>query len=666
MSLPLELFDLILSFETLSAGVLRLWQTGDRSIQHRISNGVSTIDLRATTTFSTNRLPKLLPHLRALRELTINREWSGLLGHQHTLSTFRELPPSIQSLRLRWRSSNDLFFPPDDLIARYRSLSDTSSTDTSEWTIKKALPHLETLEFHGIQNWTFHHFECLPSTLTSLEISTEKTNDLSVIPLLPRQLLSVRLLITALPSALDIRQLPPTLTSQRIWWSLKYPQRTGDVAFHSEVVDSFPKTLTEVPRLEHFPAASLARLPPRLVKLALSNSEELIDLPNLASILPDLTDLEVGSCTISTINGLPSGVTQINLTLPNGDQTACHWPKSLNWLGMWRQKETFNPSVVPSWVTTLRVDSLITSTVSLLPKTLTILEFTAIEYTETIDFPPGLKDLSIVLNEENEWLRFAQNSKTAELDGRAGPQLVATDANLNGAKVERCFPFEHIPSGVTLFEMIGKIPASRLKYLPSRLKTIYITDIFEDADFDRHGATEIALMKANFEIGRQEGVREIVSLEELTTASSVALLPRTLTDLSMDCNESFVEANATDWRLAPPALRNLTFRATKGPIASELLSIPHASMIYLTVALREASDEHLKALAEWKLQYSSCTFVDSLPLTARYLPLYMFIGSSDNQFKADHSALQKLRAKHLLDDDPTEFLRLTTWPPPKP
>lgn len=110
-SLPAELVDAILG-QDMSSCVIKLWNCGDRSMQHKISTGITKMTLVDHREHTSNRFPKFITELRSLRELTVDRDGRLMPYYLDIPKHVRCLPSTLTKLTIRVQECTKIIRAP--------------------------------------------------------------------------------------------------------------------------------------------------------------------------------------------------------------------------------------------------------------------------------------------------------------------------------------------------------------------------------------------------------------------------------------------------------------------------------------------------------------------------------------------------------------------------
>lgn len=608
-SLPGSILDQILAFNV-SSGALNLWLCGDVKLQHKLSTHLTTLRLVDERLYSTSRFPSFATNLRVLRELVIDRDDNHLLYHQETFKIVKRLSSTLRTLKLKFNDSFEVLDVQTDLASANTPESDERLSIDTDWTIGSAFPLLETLEIHGAHGWTQRNFDRLPSSLTSLWLESPPL-DPDFNKSLPRQLLHLG--TDRAPQTSPWSHLPPSLLSIT-WRSINSTDSTdwfGDLprsltAMNGQVLD------VQVHTIKDLPSGLTA-----LRDLEIDNFEDLPQV-NFGSSFPHLTALTLdifGSAPPLKIQMLPRTLTELETDIDFASIVDnAQWPSGLTRLTC---SNTPNLTKLPPWLVHFfgpysKLSWVKATSACHLPAGLKSFKCGFSDSLLDAHFPPTLTSLWLMVANEDWltvdldfvdvrltlWQPYQRHQLNAEMiTGDFVRQPFDMSANRHGqfllkSKVLRCAPFEHLPSTLTYLS-VPNIPASKLKFLPKRLLTLKLKQLFEDYDFDPSSTEELEAMQERFEIGRQEGIEEIVDYRQLKHANVLGLLPRTLTMLST-CVDGLPED--LDWRLLPRNLIDLSLDRFI-PLPPKIFGEMRLKRLaYFSISAGIVTDDHIKAL----------------------------------------------------------------------
>lgn len=661
--LPAEIIDRVLLWEACSSPLL-LWLTGNRLLQQKLKH-ISVVSLKNGGKYSLNRFPKFLANLGALRELSIDRDYKALLCYRTAWNTLRQVSggANLRKLELRFQNSYQLLFP-DEAMERISRQSTEDTGLSPAWCLKLAFPMLETLEIVGKTSWSLDEMDLLPPTITSLTLDMPTTTPHHTFAsLLPRNLLHLKAMKYLPTSPEFLCYLPPALTSLEVEWVLRHEEEVveQDKLYYEKVLQRLPKTLTYFqPRLDRFPYSIVHSLPSTLTQLYLYNRyEPPFDL-SLREVFPQLKYFRVSSITTQAILNLPLTIENLQCEIAGSDIEGHMWPKNLRELTLDKLSENTPTRHLPPNLCRFAMGSgfISPSDVSLLSRGLTSLSIQWLEHQENIDFPPHLTSLRLDSQHDVTWVSLDSNQllPAPSSTSNADPEKHAPSARPTAVPHSAWFPLECVPRTVTDLRLTFVLPASKLRFLPPRLKKLILEDIVIDDDFD--ALKEVEAVHRNFEVGRDEGIEELFDWTQLDKASVATLLPRTLKHWELTGNALLAEE--FDWKHMPPTLHSFLLYSEEGLSGDAMRSIPNKHLRTLFTNAKLLTEEDIKALPSTipalTLQLHDAPVT---PAIVSYLPTGVYHIASTALSQAI-SALNSKRDLHSLDDDPTEFIRLMT------
>ena len=688
---PSTVLDAILSLDGMSPCILSLWICGNGALQQKLSSGVTKIKLVDHRDYSFNRLPMLIQNFRILRELTIDRRDLPVLYYWHLRDYVKCLPPTLKKLEIRIYKSWQIL-SSDSPSESNETPSSTDKTHTTEpmnppWTFATAFPQLEVLNLSFNRHWTIDDFNLLPPSITDLTIDSHPSNVDETFSLsIPRQILNLTFTGGGTPKLSFWQNLPPQLQIMK-WKGEVYGE--GGSVFDTvdeslgKVASALPKTLLKLKmNLEHFPSASLLTLPSGLERLETHNTYSYY-LNNFQPVddevgrhFKNLKYLSTSYLAPSLIRTLSSCIQTISAhtnKITSEDLSPTEWPTSLTELKL-DTFDDFDISILPTsglltlcllgqtWINMAQM--------KLLPQSLLSLECLPGVAAPEINFPPHLTSLHFHdCDSPGDWLQV--DSKGLEFDdfftnedGDKFPVKIPFDhmepahrASIHGLRVIDCFPYHTLPSSLLHLDLHFVMPASMMKYLPLRLKTLKLFDIFQDAEFIPDSPAEMDAMIDVFTIGRLEGICESFDWTQLKQSSILLLLPRTITHLQISADSM---AEIVDWSHLPPNLVHLQLTPVEGLPPGMVYQLPQRFLKSLTLRLNTPNDDHIKALPRHidDLTFDSNNFTQLTPLAALYFPLGTIEVSVHGILEEAISMVTKARNLHEKDENPTTYLEL--------
>lgn len=689
LSLPTQIFDLILSYEGLSQAAMHLWLSGDARMQNKI-RGITLVDLQSTSDYALDSFCSFILELPKLRRLTLDRG-SGRMIKSHALaSQLKKLPPSLTQLSLRVQNSAS--FLTNDYAPNLSSIFESDGTPTIEcvWSMETAFPQLHTLELRHSRNFDLL---MLPSSLTSLTLRLYLNIDHVVEHFyrhLPRQLLHLDLQgLGTTKSFGHLVDLPPNLTTL-----------TSDVSLtdaHQNFQDFYdtvrlPQTLTHLESevLIVRTRDDLELLPASLTTLGPVFFEQFISYDEIGLHLPHLTSLDLKQMyafTPSVIRKLPHSLISLYLRMNMEHIAAGDWPKGLKKLVLYGNCSNVRGSAMPSNLTSLKIEVVPISATDLshLPRTLRLLTCFVTQNLDECDFPPNLTSLSLTdrSNTAVAWITmkrthitYSYTDKERTLHpttGLSGDQkTICIPFNppptrfVDGEKVARCFPYSRLPRTITELRTNAILPASQLKHLPPRLKALQVDMIFKDADYHPNSSAEIDAMHSILQIGKREGIQESFAFSTLKPSSTdipsptlSILLPRTIRELTVS---KFFSPGRSEILHLPPNLTHLAINHPHDILKSDdfydLLKLN--ALTFLKINIERLTDEHIKALPQ-KLQLTQFWIPpNATPLTDRaalYLP-GVYLDGSQKRYRAIQHRLRGFLDREIRNEDDMVFRKL--------
>lgn len=697
LDFPREIIDRILSFKALSPCALLLWMTGDSRIHHALATGLTTIDLVNKDDQAFCRFPTILRNLRALRDLTVHRGNCSLPCMRGIQETIRNLSPTLIRIKIRVLGVGRLFatshVSTDNVSTKttMEGITFDVSTPSNQWTMKSAFPILESLDLDRAFAFSPEDLLDLPSSLTSLSThlsgSGNGANDSEEDALATR----ARFVLN-LPRSLAIlkggirkngggilsehyKHLPPRL----IEFHNVCPNPGRWITATPEELLTLPQSLTQVSS-ETFPISptvnDFAHFPPNLKTVSFtgyqSNGEHLTLDMDVKRQFPQLESLR-GSGLLShySFRSMPSTLTSMSVKLDLEGIKTSDWPKSLTRLEI----EPINISpldALPATLLHLAIDfddieqGIKVNTLASLPKSLLSLRCPCADMNDEIVLPPKLTELVLGYCGTDGAMTMVEapfsDSDEAE-DDEVQSFNIQSHSDLSMMRhrptLIRCFPFDRIPKSVTKLELECGLPASQVKFLPRRLKSLKITSLFEDDAFDILATCETDTLDEIRSIGRAEGILLEENCRTPPDAHSmmIALLPRTLRTF-----ECFVAASSyvgsLEWyQELPPRIENLVF-VESFVYADFVYKAPLQHIKELSIILHGAKDDHIRALPR---RTSFVYFEDEPDLTKMAAAYWPHAASSQTNTQRLNRMLRVLRMKrlkHADDEDSTQLRKL--------
>ena len=663
-SLPQNLIDTIMDFD-MSPSVIKLWISGDRMMQHKISTGVTKIKLIDRRLVTSGRFPKFITELRSLRYLTIDRDGYAMPYYRDIPKLIRCLPSTLKKLKILVKDSVLCIYPPTPKgtsgSSSHSLVYVASVTTLHDWTFARAFPQLETLEldfnrrdYPKHRSWDHGDFSLLPPSLTSLTIPPGPFHDIdeAFASSMPRQLQVLKIRLTPFLSASAWSQLPPHLTRLDMALDPKSFWHIGHLTSLTHLEPGFG-----VQNLE------LADLPHGLTSLDTTWFDSFDDNAHLLKNFTNLKHIKFHKPSPEQMRFVPPSVhsfRQVHHSASHGG-FADLWPPSLTKLYAGSYGNDYPPSHFPSkGLVSLDLSRIIGSTtLATFPHTLRSLNLQSLSIPDNQEliFPPHLTSLTWY---KGDFQLEVTDESTGVLCNLTDRELLAS---LNGKKAFRCFSFLKLPRSLLYLRFYSIIPASQLKHLPPRLKQLTARDIFVDVDFVPDDALEMSAMQAVFKIGADEGIwsdceSACFDWTQLKRASIATLLPRTLTGIQLD-GDAF-NASKPEWSMIPPHLTDFIYKPIAGIPAHFLGEIPMKRMKVLRIIVDGAEEQHLKLIPRY-IHEARIQIINSpnLPITAlKCIPATFLDFSLGHYLQGATNKLLELQRTHIDDDNPSYYLRL--------
>ena len=621
LSLPIQLFDAILSYGGLSQTAMYLWLSGDIRMQRQLQ-GITSVALSDPNRHSLARFCSFILQLPKLRRLVLDRSENKLFKSDIVGDMVKRLPTSLTELRFTFANSSASL--ADEYVQNISSLyeDDVKPHRECSWSLSSAFPQLSVLEMGLSSSFSV---STLPHSLTTLVLYLRLNlqQDVPFYPNLPRQLLNLELHGEVNSEQFrPIRDLPPTLTS-----FIPYYRANN----HFFTCENLPSSLTYLDPMTAFvnTRGDLMKLPPTMTAMGRLFTEEFDCYEEIGTVMPnlrslDLDEIQPSQATPSMIRSLPSTLTKLLLRTDLEHLVPTDWPQSLKKLKLYRNSLNFRVDALPLNLTRLwleRANPVTAADISRLPRSLLRLNCYVKENIDECDFPPmlshlGLYELSLPLDalwvdmerqyieiectEEEIWQQnindhyLSEDRKTARIPLNSAS--IATHRFLEGEKVAKCFPFASLPRSITQLRTNAIIPASQLKHLPPRLKDLSSYVIFKDAEYLPNDSAEINAMHSIMRIGEGEGVKEKFDWQQLASTSISSLLPRTLQEIVVSW---FFSPGHQEIRHLPPNLSQVQIQAPRfhtwdRDSLSEFLKLE--KLTRLDINAEELTDEQCEAV----------------------------------------------------------------------
>lgn len=600
VDLPPNLIDQILSYDDTSHLSLPLWLTGDKTLQTLLSDSVTHVELRSPGLFECARLPKYLTNLHSLRHLLIDRFYFSTYGLLYdparTLEVIAGLPSTLESLRLRFCYSKDLFFPSSSLAAPRAPTAEPTLTHIS---LRDKFPALTCLELDLYQVWTPPEVKALPRSLTELWVGLDPTPPvaLNTMTCMPPEITSLVIYCTCAEAVISqtfFERLPPH--TRKLLAFLPYRLDPNQPRFTNAIDDRFlsviPRSITQVGFIYNtyfdlpkgrqgmdgityidlasfkwdFSAGPVA--PPYLSEVGLCYLPKKDAIKLLTTFPENLTSLIVAMDPLKPkyIRALPRSLEKLNCYLKNTSRLKIgDFPPALKSFTIGYCHEDLKPSFFSSLplLTTLKMDSAISmKCLSFMPRTLTTLNVQINDLEENIEFPPALTHLRVRARGMAIWEKSELDKKRKKRLEKVPHWLVLPAKP--GVRALKTFPLAALPRSLKHLDLPSdSIPASSLPHLPPRLTSLYFRHVVLDAQFNPKDP-ELILAARHF-------VKEARETEEYDYCPSgnpnephvsfFDLLPRTLTDFKTEVPT----LPLTDYSRIPKGLTSLSLNGNTHP-----------------------------------------------------------------------------------------------------
>ena len=612
-SITPDLLGLILAFDCVNYASLPLWMCGCKTLRRKLAFGVTTVTLKNSLPYAICRVPLYLEELRHLRHLKLCRSVQNIIYPSEAAKTLRRLNPDLETLRLNFLKSHHFLDPQ----LAHDSDGPPHGTNDSQWTLKAAYPHLQTLSVPQKRAWQVSELENLPAQLTSLTTMCPRGIDdfKALMHALPHSL--VKVVLHSAPM-MNTNEFLATIPHQS-WQAIK----CANVSQNDDHILHLPPTLTTMDGISvpDCPSAAFVNaLPPSLTAFDYVstdwNDPVLLNFSHLTSLKSLGLDSTPGPLIdVTNIRTLPPTLQKAAIVADIDDLKVTDWPRDLVYLELTHSETHFPIEILPPGLTYLYLlgygASVPMSDIALLPRTLTTLHLDVSVSSENVDFPPALKTLNLSLPDHVThsygWVDI-EPFDVIVADGDSS--MVPFDINLQShfrhmphrPKVTVCFPFNRLPKSITHLKIPCMVPGSQLKHLPPRLQHLYAIDIFEDSEFDGKSAESIGHMHEVFRIGREESESVDKSIFEVSyewnlEASMSSLLPRSLVTWSLVGD---IMALTMDWPRIPPCLSDLHLGGEymlSRPISMDsVLLAPLSNLRELRLPIVSLSDAHMMAL----------------------------------------------------------------------
>lgn len=599
-----NILDSILGF-LYSQSALDLWLCGDKLLQSRLSQGLTSIHLLNAQKFALNRFPKIVTYLPKLRSLVIDRQFYTLWFDQDVSIRLRSLPPTLTKLVLRYEISDSALFPEPATLSSLYPLPGSNGNEGNVWCLRTAFPLLETLE--AVVNELCIDWSTLPPHLTSLvtKLSSDPEEHDHFFRCLPRQLLHLTLYGAPMDPSCWVH-LPPTLIS----FDCARERINGN---GGEELALLPRSLTKLILPETYEVKSPHHLPPGLVDICQYEMNKLDSiLETKGPMFPSLTQITLPSLYSATprplIRNLPQSVTNICITLDLATLEKEDWPCNLKTLDLCYSCN-FHAPALPTGLQSLYLGTMTVdlSAIALLPRSLTELSasLSPCDHQQPVAFPPQLKVLTLFGHHQN----FAAFRK----------------------ETPKCFALDSLPRSLTSLKMAMPLFSSKIRHLP-HLLNLEISALFEDSDYDSQKELHWA---RTCQTHRMSHIAEKFDWDRLSEATLALLLPRSLTRFAISGHSAQPSLGSFDH--LPPLITNLTL---KSPLLElhEWQSIMKLPLRELDVSIRSLDDLHCSFLPK------SITYLCIMAQTVSELTFRGILYLSPNvDFSLKHQNAQEIR-----------------------
>ena len=590
---------------------------GNQRLQSLLRRSVTTVELRNTKRFVHLDLPLILGELPLVTSLKVIRGGHHLRHPRTSLNVLRRLGTAIEELHLDFFGAHELCLPnfisTDSLVSHlFDSSNDLLLHEPHDPFLDSvnlciSFPKLKTLGFGWKCRLTAQEIRTLPTTLTSLKIGLcEDTIDLrSFSNALPRSLLDLSVDLLQEVSADFFEGLPPSLVSidlsnsnygeTQLFESLPRSLTrliTSDLMNPTvHELSKFPSSLTTCPVFVHYgnPQDMLSLLPPTITTLgaperpwptwtqqSLMSHYDLHLFPHLTKILYSIA-----------IDGLRDPL-----------------PHNLIWLCA----HSKDPLPCPASASFAR----------LLPHSLEFLHLTLkgdIHGDFFLHLPKTLRQLRLICDKIESLPSLPPFLHTLHLNSRARIPSVLTHV----------FP----PCLTNLGWSVAESTWFDLLAFPTHLKHLFLDDLLLPTHFDSSDRIIMERIHLLNEIGRKEGLlreNEKCHLidDQVHNFGFLALLPRTITELTFGENIPLMSLDVHEWLYLPQSLRKLVFSGGQELPANALdFILPKPCLTDLGINSCTISDAHVKilpkSLTNLDLGWTSTTW-DVKPETFRFAP----------------------------------------------
>ena len=178
---PPEVIDQIVGATDTSYVVVHLWKCGDRTLNSRLSKGVTLIDLKCHP-LANCTVPRMISEFRSLRHLRLYSYGSMVKKERHWRTIFRSWPSTLEYLAIEsYQDFVILFYNPSS--NPFKPISTTYARGKScAIELETLFPRLHTLKLASSGSIEAGHifpdiFPALPASLTRLEAPIRLAHD---------------------------------------------------------------------------------------------------------------------------------------------------------------------------------------------------------------------------------------------------------------------------------------------------------------------------------------------------------------------------------------------------------------------------------------------------------------------------------------------------------
>lgn len=616
-----HLIDRILSYNESTHLSLPLWLIGNRRLHALLSDSVTFVELQNHRRLDYVRLPKYLMNLGSLRHLLVDRIWFRGYGAVYDLERTKEvltgLSKSLESLMLRFTNSHAFFFP-------------AAPEFTPRISIEATFPELTRLQLDLCTVWTSKQLTILPNSLTELHVCIDSTDMNSSLGALPSQItrLVLRLASSTRTLALSpsfFEQIPPHTrelivysNAPRVEFNAKYlakmPQSLTAIAQRDLIGFSPPLGVGSIAEIQentlpneciiHWTPDCGPLVPPYLAHIHIPDLPKQDCAQALAALPKDLKSIVCRAPPMKPklLHALPQSLISMNVSFHAASKfKLTDFPPKLKSLAIssYQVTDRFIASLPP--LTRFTVFSRIPMKyMDLLPRTITILHVSFLDFENNVDFPPNISQFTcyssiLTLYEYPEDDKDPKGRKKLKKkmmeEKQAHPQLAAPPA----CRLFQCFPVMCLPRNLQHFYApTGRIAASRLIHLPPNLRQLTLHSIIFDAEFKPTDESMILAARHMLEEARETSFYDFrISPSEEPQVTIFDLLPRSLTVLTL---ERAPKMGPLAYGRLPKGITTLELVTPGGEEADALLHIPSIQLRNLLFLADRIYDRHLKAV----------------------------------------------------------------------